>query len=1081
MKKNILKLLFLAICSFCCTAQSQVTFTGLKKDYTQSMDSLLNYVNKAPITTGILYDRVMPFAKLDMLKLNGSTTTSNYQNFIQSWSELYRAAYNPTFLSLENLKTNIKANTNVNLVDIGIINTKINGIDAGRTLPSMFFTNGRFWNISGVNPFLERQVTVISPLKEIVTSSTITFRLLPSFILQLSGLPIKTLVADFGTGTSYNLITNGAITTVNPTINFSTNGKKEFVFTVVFSNNTSETLKANMIVDLPVINTTNTARSAFDTEENFVGIAGIDAASAGNLGFKGYNEATATKGVLEYRTYYSLVNNNGSAASKIKKEIIILDGFDPGDGRKIYKGSAGYLEEKSSIYELMYYDIDNDPYNNNSINLVEKLRNAPYGFDVTLVNFPNGTDYVERNAMALVALLNRENAKLATNGSSEKISIIGPSMGGLVSRYALAYMEKNGMNHNTKLWISFDSPHLGANIPISLQENLYFYGYFGQQEKAKDKFNENFRSPAARQMLIEQLDGRQEEAPYPTNLFSDWGRIGQNSNSRFRQLFQNNLNSNGLAGSNGYPKNLRKVALINGTLNGSKTNIEGQMILELAGFKPGFFKALTIEDRNLSGYTGFSQTFAAKVSIPQVLVQIFGTQFPRPPLIIESTIIRPNFNTKGCMDVVQGGTFKTQDIIQSEFQKALTEAGVDAQWRANLHNHAFIPSISSLAFKNPDFDWSNGIYRNLVCDPLNKEIEFDSYFAPKVNEDHVFVSSESADWIIKELTGNPQLPYFPIEENLIRGNPYMCNDKIETYTIYDICKTPSPVKYNNQAGIPVNGWSVEGNIVIISSTPYTVTVKGTSDVLSDGKIIATYQNGLQSVKLVKIGIPVVANQTITGGYDNVGIGSSSSLSLSSNVAGATNYRWTVTALSTNISCGCTTDSNGLIYCPPSVIKPKFSETGTAYFESSFANATIDWGNCPGMYLVTCYAKSACGSTFVNIKNVVVFGASTGGGGNPCPGSTLRIYPNPVKNGNIEVNIIPPVDPCNNVLNSGFRTTNLAKENDIKIYDLMGFLVFSKKYYTDSFSISNINLKKGNYILNITTEMGKTLKEIVIVE
>lgn len=67
MKKNILKLLFIVICTFSTTAQSQAAFTGLKKDYTQSMDSIITYVNKTPITTGILYDRVMSFSSLNML------------------------------------------------------------------------------------------------------------------------------------------------------------------------------------------------------------------------------------------------------------------------------------------------------------------------------------------------------------------------------------------------------------------------------------------------------------------------------------------------------------------------------------------------------------------------------------------------------------------------------------------------------------------------------------------------------------------------------------------------------------------------------------------------------------------------------------------------------------------------------------------------------------------------------------------------------------------------------------------------------------------------------------------------------
>jgi hypothetical protein len=91
MKINLLKKLWF-VCCFCSFSVSgQATFTGLKKDYTQSMDSLLTYVNKQPIATGILYDRVMPFASLSSLLYNNTVTNSNFQHFIQSWSQLYRA------------------------------------------------------------------------------------------------------------------------------------------------------------------------------------------------------------------------------------------------------------------------------------------------------------------------------------------------------------------------------------------------------------------------------------------------------------------------------------------------------------------------------------------------------------------------------------------------------------------------------------------------------------------------------------------------------------------------------------------------------------------------------------------------------------------------------------------------------------------------------------------------------------------------------------------------------------------------------------------------------------------------------
>ena len=48
-------------------------------------------------------------------------------------------------------------------------------------------------------------------------------------------------------------------------------------------------------------------------------------------------------------------------------------------------------------------------------------------------------------------------------------------MGGLIARYGLSFMEQNSMNHETRLYISFDSPHLGANIPVSFQ---YLINYF---------------------------------------------------------------------------------------------------------------------------------------------------------------------------------------------------------------------------------------------------------------------------------------------------------------------------------------------------------------------------------------------------------------------------------------------------------------------------------------------------------------------------------------------------------------------------------------------------------------------------
>ncbi|MEG3882369.1 hypothetical protein QT972_33980, partial [Microcoleus sp. herbarium7] len=125
-----------------------------------------------------------------------------------------------------------------------------------------------------------------------------------------------------------------------------------------------------------------------------------------------------------------------------------------------------------------------------------------------------GADYIERNAMVLVELIRRTNATLRQNNSTEKIVIIGPSMGGLISRYALAYMEKKGISHCCKLFISFDSPHLGANIPIGMQQFVKFFADYAPDSDAHKAWYKKLNSPAARQQLLHHLNrGSEAQAP----------------------------------------------------------------------------------------------------------------------------------------------------------------------------------------------------------------------------------------------------------------------------------------------------------------------------------------------------------------------------------------------------------------------------------------------------------------------------------------------------------------------------------------------------------------------------------------
>ncbi|HEV7380930.1 MAG TPA: hypothetical protein VGN64_14115, partial [Dyadobacter sp.] len=188
------------------------------------------------------------------------------------------------------------------------------------------------------------------------------------------------------------------------------------------------------------------------------------------------------------------------------------------------------------------------------------IPNPIYNPDIPFwaVNIPQyrsgGGDFIERNAMVLVKLIQMVNQQLQFNGSNEKITIIGPSMGGLISRYALRYMEQNSVNHNCKLWVSFDSPHHGANIPIGLQEMLVHMGTDMGLEGPRQAVEELLFVPAARQMLIHHYEGTVNNIPGGSPGYRD----------RFVQTM-NNM---------GFPQAacLRKVALNNGSKNGTSQN-----------------------------------------------------------------------------------------------------------------------------------------------------------------------------------------------------------------------------------------------------------------------------------------------------------------------------------------------------------------------------------------------------------------------------------------------------------------------------------------------------------------------------
>lgn len=222
-----------------------------------------------------------------------------------------------------------------------------------------------------------------------------------------------------------------------------------------------------------------------------------------------------------YTIEYSLIMNPQNKSGKLRRPIIMVDGFDPGNKRGYYTTRqdelSGKLPKDLDLRGLYHYlDGQRSPWDkydlaDNSISNVEKdagLVKAlqDEGYDIMIINWLEGAGDINKNAKMLRRFFNEViNEQGYRDNKTEEIVLVGPSMGGVITRIALTEMEQAGEEHFVKTWISFDAPHTGAYIPIGLQYAMRTFsksrvGKISQKGKSGlDKMN----TIAARQLFYQ--------------------------------------------------------------------------------------------------------------------------------------------------------------------------------------------------------------------------------------------------------------------------------------------------------------------------------------------------------------------------------------------------------------------------------------------------------------------------------------------------------------------------------------------------------------------------------------------------
>jgi len=547
----------------------------------------------------------------------------------------------------------------------------------------------------------------------------------------------------------------------------------------------------------------------------------------------GYTGITEFAGFGEYKVFLD------TDTGVLDKPIILVDGFDPGDTRTI-----------SGLYDLL--DFSGSQGEQNLADLVRAE-----GFDVVILNFPSyfrlsdntllniddatdnnadtlideadypgstlvngGADFIERNSMLLVDLINTLNGPVVDGGKvgDEELVIIGPSMGGLISRFALNYMENESQDHETRLWISFDSPHLGANVPLGFQHQFNFLG-FGLGDdlnvvQLQGVVNGLLKSPAARQLLVDHFEAHLVNGSTfdfdPTKLLPEA--------HPYRAIFESNINA---LTATGFPQNTRNVSIINGSGIGTP-----YQSIANTNITPGF-AALNLQNLALPNVPPLTNV-NADININLTPATASGSQlisglnvtgsfiFPITLIDVQVNAQAPTFSDG--VDAASGGLFDLGGFTEGLGGDPLIDSFITS---LTIDKFSFIPSVSGMALEitNNEVDWYFDIN---LGDPdssgdTTNNTPFVNWYMPDDNENHVELTEQNVEFALSEIMPETlsnvefdNLVSIKIEKNPIDNDLTILSNKVITNARISIIDITGKVVYqSNQTldrrlSIPLN-------------------------------------------------------------------------------------------------------------------------------------------------------------------------------------------------------------------------------------------------------------------------------------
>jgi|GEM_PF-6554019 len=445
----------------------------------QKMFSIFQNLDLTQVPSGLLIDKGFAFCPVE--KYNGTLQPDNkvkFEHFDQLYTSMFSAAVDMAhYITHPDVayKTAMSSITQSSVIPILIEHFNFHKIKSTAIADNLIsVSNEQLYDVlpRPSSPYQVQTAFAATSAINYATTLSLQFKVNSAYIFNNTGKTISTVQIDFDNGNGFQTVT------INNTLNitYPSDGEKTLVVKVIYTDGTI--IQSHSVLKI-------------DSGSNlFFGFIPDEVWQITDA--KPFN---GIQGTAKVSIAYGCGND------KLVKPLIIVEGFDPPQ-------FGNFLTYNSFIQKLT----------NENLILKQELENG--GYDLVYIDFSNGSDYIQRNAYIVEKVIQMVNNEKTLNGSYEQNVVLGMSMGGICARYALRDMEITGVNHDTKKFISFDSPHLGANVPLGFQYMVK------DQAETEIKFNigpfnvysialidkipalkigvEILNSPAAKQMLIYQ-------------------------------------------------------------------------------------------------------------------------------------------------------------------------------------------------------------------------------------------------------------------------------------------------------------------------------------------------------------------------------------------------------------------------------------------------------------------------------------------------------------------------------------------------------------------------------------------------